>query len=544
MEEAPQCRCWAPGTRAGGHRAAARASPRARGARPAAGPRPRRVRRRPGRPRRPRRRQDGAARLRGRGRPGDPSAARPGSRARWSSPFAAVQQLCAPILDLVERLPAPQRDALDVAFGLSAGPPPNPFLVGLAVLGLLSEAAEQRPLLCLVDDAQWLDRARRRRLAFVARRLLAEKIALVFATREVGRRARGLAGAPRRAARASRRPGAPGVGPAGAHSTSRCLNGSSSRRMAIRSRCWSCRAADADAARRWLRPAAALAVDAGSRRASRGGWPALPADAPPCCSWPRPTRPAIPRSSGGPPSGSAPRRRRAGFEADGLLALGPRVVFRHPLVRSAVYRASGPRSAARSTARSPRRPIPRSTRTAAPGTGPRRPWPDEDVAAELERSAARAQARGGFAAAAAFLERSSVLTLDPARRAGRALAAAAGEAAGGRARRGARAARARGGRPARRVQRAQADVLRARIAFATDRGSDAPRLLLAAARRLEPWMSRLAREIYLDALTAALFAGRLAGAADAQQVATAARAARLPRRRHARRTSCSTGWRC
>ena len=119
-------------------------------------------------------------------------------------PFAAVQQLCSPFLDLMERLPQPQRDALGVAFGLSdRASAPNPFLVGLAVLGLLSEAAEEQPLLCVVDDAQWLDRASARALAFVARRLLAEKIALVFAAREPGRRARRIAGASRPAPRAS-----------------------------------------------------------------------------------------------------------------------------------------------------------------------------------------------------------------------------------------------------------------------------------------------------------------------------------------------------
>ena len=100
--------------------------------------------------------------------------------------FAALRQLCSPSLDLMDHLPDPQRDALKVAFGLSAGRPPNPFFVGLAVLTLLSEAAEEQPLLCVVDDAQWLDRASARALAFLARRLLAEKIALVFATRELG----------------------------------------------------------------------------------------------------------------------------------------------------------------------------------------------------------------------------------------------------------------------------------------------------------------------------------------------------------------------
>src|SRR5258706_9711628 len=100
--------------------------------------------------------------------------------------YAALQQLCSPILEFIEHLPDPQRDALGVAFGLSAGQAPSPFLVGLAVLGLLSEAAERQPLLCVVDDAQWLDGASARAFAFVARRLQAERIALAFAARDVG----------------------------------------------------------------------------------------------------------------------------------------------------------------------------------------------------------------------------------------------------------------------------------------------------------------------------------------------------------------------
>ncbi|MDP9318972.1 MAG: ATP-binding protein, partial [Actinomycetota bacterium] len=109
-----------------------------------------------------------------------------GVEAEMELPFGAAQQLCSPFIELLERLPQPQHDALSVAFGLAAGQPPNPFLVGLAVLGLLSEAAEEGPLLVVVDDAQWLDRASARALAFVARRLLAEKVALVFATRALG----------------------------------------------------------------------------------------------------------------------------------------------------------------------------------------------------------------------------------------------------------------------------------------------------------------------------------------------------------------------
>src|SRR5882724_3506482 len=100
--------------------------------------------------------------------------------------FAALHQLCAPVDDFVDRLPAPQREALEITFGVSAGPAPDRFLVALAALSLFSEAAQERPLLCVIDDAQWLDRASAQVLAFVARRLLAEPVALVFAVREPG----------------------------------------------------------------------------------------------------------------------------------------------------------------------------------------------------------------------------------------------------------------------------------------------------------------------------------------------------------------------
>src|SRR6266702_4348317 len=106
--------------------------------------------------------------------------------------FAGLHQLCSPMLDHAERLPVPQREALRTAFGLSAGPPPDRFLVGLAVLGLLSEVAEERPLVCLVDDQQWLDRASAQALGFVARRLAAESVGLVFAARGPGEELPGL----------------------------------------------------------------------------------------------------------------------------------------------------------------------------------------------------------------------------------------------------------------------------------------------------------------------------------------------------------------
>jgi hypothetical protein len=106
--------------------------------------------------------------------------------------FAALHQFCGPMLDRLGRLPGPQRDALRTAFGLQAGPAPDRFLVGLAALSLLSEAAEERPLVCVIDDAQWLDRASAQALAFAVRRLLAESVLVIFAARQPGAELAGL----------------------------------------------------------------------------------------------------------------------------------------------------------------------------------------------------------------------------------------------------------------------------------------------------------------------------------------------------------------
>jgi DNA-binding CsgD family transcriptional regulator len=441
--------------------------------------------------------------------------------------YAALQQLCAPILELAERLPDPQGDALAVAFGHRAGPAPNPFLVGLAVLGLLSEAAEERPLLCVVDDAQWLDRASARALGFVARRLLAERIALVFVARELGD---ALAGFPELH-----------VGPLGHRDAHALLESALPARL------------DEQVLERIIvetrgNPLALLELPRGLTPTQLAGGFGLPAALPLSARIEESFTQRLARLPGGArrlllvaaadPVGDLalvwraaqrlgiPESAAQAVESDGLVAFGAGVVFRHPLVRSTVYRA------AEADERS------EVHRALADATDPdidpdRRAWhrgkaavmPDEEVAAELERSAARARARGGFAAAAAFLERSSALTLDPARRAGRALAAAqATQQAGALDEALMLAERAAAG-PLNEFQRAQVDVLRARISFATDRGSEAPPLLLTAAKRLEPLDVRLARELYLDALTAALFAARLGGAGDARHVATATRAA-------------------
>ena len=207
------------------------------------------------------------------------SPARSGVEGEMELDFAALQQLCSPILDLIERLPDPQREALEVAFGLSAGRAPSPFLVGLAVLGLLSEAAEEQPLLCVVDDAQWLDRASARVLAFVARRLLAERIALVFAAREPVDALAGLPELQRRAARPSRCAGAAGLGLAGAAGRARA--GADRRRDARQpARAAGAPArADAGPARRRFRPARGAAAVGRDRAELHAAAGRLPRDA-------------------------------------------------------------------------------------------------------------------------------------------------------------------------------------------------------------------------------------------------------------------------
>ncbi len=443
-------------------------------------------------------------------------------------PLAAVQQLCSPFLDLLDRLPRPQREALGVAFGLSTGSAPDPFLVGLAVLGLLSEAAEKRPLLTIVDDAHWLDNASARALAFVSRRLLAEQIAILFATRQVDD---ALSGLPEllisplrhRDARALLESVLParldeavlerivvetrgnplallelprgltptelagGFGLPAAVSLSASIEESFTRRLASLS----------SDARRLLLLAAADPI----------GDPAL--------VWRAAERLGISESA------------TDMVESEDLLVLGPQVVFRHPLVRSAVYRAATPNE---------RREIHGALAEATdPELDPdHRAWhraqaaskPDEDVAAELEDSAARAQARGGFAAAAAFLERATALTPQESRKSRRALAAAQAKVQGGALDDALRLVATAEAGVLNELEQAKAELLRGQIAFLATRSGDAAALLLKAADRLREVDPELARETYLEALTAAIFAGPLAGpGAGPREVAEAARAA-------------------
>ena len=438
--------------------------------------------------------------------------------------YAGLQQLCAPILDRLARLPAPQRQALEIVFGLSAGAVPDRFVVGLGVLSLFSDAAEERPLLCVVDDAQWLDRASALALAFVARRLLAEPVGIVFAAREGGEELRnvselevhGLHNGDARALFGSAvrfvlDPGvcdrivaetrgnplallelprgltaaqlAGGFGLVGAQGLSGRIEESFMRRLEELS----------EDARRLLLLAAADSVGDPLlllRASEQLGVAVSAVDA----------------------------------ETDGLVAIGARVAFRHPLVRSAVYRSASAqerRTVHLALAGATDREIDpdrRAWHLAAAAAGP-----DEQVALELERSAGRAQARGGLAAAAAFLERAVALTEDPARRAGRALAAAQASFQAGAfdVAPGLLAAAEAG--PLDEFQRVRIDLVRAQLVLASGRRTEATRLLLAAARRLEALDISLARETYVDAFFAALVGARLTDSVGVPEVAQAAR---------------------
>ena len=425
--------------------------------------------------------------------------------------FASLHQLCAPLLDRLDRVPVPQQRALEIVFGLADGSAPDRFLIGLAVLSLLSEAAEERPVLCVVDDAQWLDQASALTLAFVARRLLAEPVALVFAARRPGEALEHIADLE--------------IGGLGDDDARALLRSALPSVLDARVR-------DRIVAETRGNPLALLELPQGMTPAQLAGGFGMPG------TRGLPGRieesyvrrlEALPDEArllllvaAAEPIGDPLLLLRAGERlgigvsevdtaTDGLLALSDRVTFRHPLVRSAVYRSAAP--AERRAAHLALAEV--TDREADPD---RRAWhraaaaaaPDEDVAVELERSAGRAQARGGFAAAAAFLERAVALTEAPERRADRALAAAQASLQAGtfEATRGLLTAAEVG--PLDELQQARLDLLRAESAYAESRGSDAPALLLRAAKALEPLDPRLARETHLDAWSSALFAGRLA----------------------------------
>jgi DNA-binding CsgD family transcriptional regulator len=443
--------------------------------------------------------------------------------------FAGLHMVCAPLLDRLEHLPAPQRHALEKAFGLTAGDPPDRFLIGLAVLSVLAEVAEERPLICLVDDAHWLDRASARALAFVARRLLAEPVGMVFTTRD-GADTPGLGGLPELAVRGLADADAHELLEAGLHAPldravmDRIVADTHGNPLALLELPRAMTPAElAGGFGLPGRMSVTSRIEAGFLRrisllpAATQRLVLLLAVEPvgdPLVVW------RAARSLGMASDAAWPA------VDDGLVQLGQRIVFRHPLVRSAAYRratADERREAHRALAEA----------TDADADPDRRAWhraqaaagPDEDVAAELERAASRARRRGGLSAAAAFLERSVALTTNPTQRVERALEAAEAELeAGGLEAALALLASIDPG-PLDPLLRGRVDLLRGWIGFLAGDGSESPRLLLDAARRLESVDVGLARETYLQALSATSYAGRLARGTDVHEVARAAIAA-------------------
>jgi DNA-binding CsgD family transcriptional regulator len=441
-----------------------------------------------------------------------------GVEAEMQLPFAALHQLCSPMFSGIARLPEPQRQALRVAFGLAAGTAPDRFVVGLAVLGLLAEVAAERPLICLVDDAQWLDEPSSQVLGFVGRRLLAESVLLLVAVREVddermfpGVPALTVAGLVDEDARALLSAAVPGH-----------LDEQVRDRIVAETRGNPLGLVELA---RGLSEAELAGGFAGVPRAvvPRGGPDQLQAHyLGRIRALPAPTQ-RLMLLAAADPTGDATLLWRAaprlGLGQDEvtaaasaqLLEIGSRVRFRHPLVRSAAYTAGSPeqRRAAHlalAAATDPRiDPDRRVWHQAAAATGP-----DEQIAAPLERSADKAQARAGLAAAAALLQRSAALTADPGQRANRTLAAADatlragafGVAAGLLVHAEVDAVDD--------LQRARVAQLRGQIDRASSSGGEAPVRLLQVAVRLEPLDTRLARDTYLAALFASLVAGRLA----------------------------------
>ena len=445
--------------------------------------------------------------------------------------YAGLHQLCAAMLDTVSGLEVGQETALRVAFGLQEGNTPEPLAVAVAALNLLSHAAEPLPLLCLVDDAQWLDRASAQALAFVARRLVAERILMIFAVREPtevpelgGLPELRVDGLPDSEARLLLASGMPG--PVDERVRDRFVAETRGNPLALLE------------LPRGLSPAdlaGGFAIPPGSLTGQMEQLFARRAE-----SLPAESRELLLLAAAEPLGdvtllwraaerlGIGPAAATAAEDA-GLIEFGIRVRFRHPLVRSATYQNAPPGARLRVHGAL-------AEATDAESDPDRRAWHraqataglDETVAAELERSAARARRRGGAAAAAAFLQRAAELTPEPARRGERALAgaqakidAAAPEAAS------ALLATAQLC-PLDDYHQAQARRLRAQVAFSLSRGSDALPLLLDAAKELAPFDTGLARETVLEAFAAAMYAGHPGDDEDVQDVAAAALSAPTP----------------
>jgi len=450
--------------------------------------------------------------------------------------MAAVQQLLGPaLLERAESLPPPQRDALRRSFGLIDGPVPDLFLVGMAVLGAIADLAHERPLICLIDDAQWLDAVSTRVLSFVARRLEAESVGMMFATRGD---AVDLEGLPVRVVQrlddrdAAELLDSVLVAPIDELVRDQIISESRGNPLAL------------------------LELPRGMTPPELAGGFGLPAPMSlsgrievvferQVSSLREETRRLLQLAAADPTGepllvwqaaeqlGIEARAATPAVEA-GLIEVGTRLRFRHPLIRSVAYRLGSLEE---------RQDAHHALAVATdPELDPdRRAWhrgqavqgADEEVASDLENSADRARARGGIAAAAAFLARAVALTPDPATRARRAVAAAEAMVSSGSPSEALDLLSVGEQSPLDEGLRAQADLVRAFAAFSVNRGSDALRLLLAAAKRLEPLDAARARETYLDAMRAALYAGRFSGdgvlrVAEAARSAPSASDPRLP----------------
>jgi DNA-binding CsgD family transcriptional regulator len=453
-----------------------------------------------------------------------------GVQSEMELPFAGLHQLCAPMLGDLLRLPPPQREALQTAFGMSAGSAPDRFLVGLAVLSLLSDTAEQQPLVCLVDDEQWLDRTSAEVLGFVARRLMAESVALIFAARLPSSE---LLGLPELAVEGLAESDARALldaaltGPLDSRVLDRIVAETRGNPLALLELPGALTPRQL-AGGFWLPDAVRLS--GGIEEHFRQRIDALPAQ----------TRRLL-LIAAAEPVGDPDLLWRAAAQMEidaeaaapavdaNLVEVGSRVQFRHPVVRSVVYGSALPQERREvHTALGDATDVQRDPDRRAWHRANAAPGPDEEVAEELERSAGRARARGGLAAAAAFLERATALTLDSARRTERALEAASAKIKAGAfdAARDLLSLAESGSTDD--FQQARIDATWAQLALLTSRGSDAPALLLKAARRLEPIDAELSRATYLQALSSGYFAGRLATGGSVLEVARAAATAPPP----------------
>ena len=429
-------------------------------------------------------------------------------------PFAALQQLCRPFLDRLPALPEPQANALRVAFGLSAGAAPDRFIVGMGFLGLLAEVAEERPLVCLVDDAQWLDEPTRQMVGFAARRLQAEAIVMLLAVREAGENrlfprlpALTLDGLRDEDARALLHTAVPG--PVDEQMRDRIVAESGGNPLAL------------------------LELPKGmSSSELAGGFAAQPTGSLSgqlhngylrrVQDLPEPTQ-RLMLLAAVDPTGDATLLWRAARSIDidreaavpadqeDLLRISDRVLFRHPLVRSAVYAAGSAENrraahlALADATDAESDPERRIWHLAAAATGP-----DEALATQLEGMSATARARAGLSAAAAFLERSLELTADPSRIADRAMAAATANLHAGALDTARALAAVAGGASLDDLQRVRVEQLRGQIEAAARPASDAPARLLETARRLEPLDIGVARDTYHRAWWAAVWPGKFA----------------------------------